>query len=112
MAVNNNFPKAPKNFNLDLQTLRALMNVINILSDGKLNCTGQVKLTASSASTVVSNPLCTPNSFISLTPLTANAASAIATTHIKEVDMISGQFTITHANNAQTDKDFRYVIIG
>jgi hypothetical protein len=39
-------------------------------------------------------------------PMTANAAAALATTYIVPA---KGQFVITHANNAQADKTFRYV---
>jgi len=83
---------------------------INALIDGKLNVTGTVTLTANAASTVVSD-----NKFESamvpvFTPMTANAAAAIATTYVSSRD--KGSFTLTHANNAQTDRSFAYVRFG
>jgi hypothetical protein len=47
---------------------------------------------------------------ILLSPTTANAAAALATTYVSAVTQ--GSFTLTHANNAQTDKTFGYVALG
>lgn len=68
--------------------------------------TGEVTLTASAASTVVETTrteFVDSNSIVTLSPKTANAASALATTYIVPA---KGKFTITHANNAQTDRTF------
>jgi hypothetical protein len=109
MSVNNNFPFVPQNLRLDNQYLRYLRESTNSAMRGKINCTGEFTLTANAASTAVTEKLCTANSVVLLMPKTANAAGAIATTYITPA---SGSFTVTHANNAQTDKDFRYVVIG
>lgn len=109
MAVNNNFPSAPENVTAEVGYIRLLKQAINSAIRGKLNCTGEVTLTANAASTVVIEKLCNANSVILLQPTTANAAAAIGTTYIEAG---AGTFTITHANNAQADKSFKYVIIG
>ena len=49
-------------------------------------------------------------SIILLMPTTANAAAALATTYITQRQV--GKCTVNHANNAQTDKTFRYTVIG
>lgn len=84
---------------------RELGAAINQIIDGKGNNTGSVTLTASAASTVVSNARVSEDSHISLTPTTANAATALTTTY---VTASNGSFTINHANNAQTDRTYTY----
>lgn len=89
----------PKKVILSLQQLAA----------GRSNATGTVTLTASAASTVVTNANCATASAVKLNPTTANAAAALATTYWVAAN---GSFTITHANNAQTDRTFTYAIQG
>lgn len=109
MAVNNNFPQAPAKVTLDVPTLRLIIQAINSIVKGKLNCCGETALTASAASTTINDPLCNPNSVILFTPTTAHAAVEIATLYYTAG---TGSFVIHHANNSQTDRIFRYVIIG
>jgi len=86
---------------------RLLSEAINGAADGR---TGEVTLTENAASTVVTDERVgeTP-SCVTLTPLTANAAAEIGngTLYIAHA---AGAFTITHANNAQTDRTFRYAV--
>jgi hypothetical protein len=70
--------------------------------------TGTVTLTANAASTVLTDDRIGYDSAILLQPTTANAAAALATTYISETGRVNGAVTITHANNAQSDKTFRY----
>ena len=79
---------------------------------GKLNnsTNGTVTLTANAASTTLTDPLITPVSVVAIHPTTANAAGAIATTYVSS--QTNGSAVLTHANNAQADKTFRYVIVG
>lgn len=109
MAVNNNFPIPPRKIALDLETVRLIMRSLGFAMDGKLNCTGEFTQAAGGTTTTVTNKLCNVNSVILLQPLTAHAAAALAVTSI-----VAGteQFVVTHANNAQTDRNFKYVIIG
>lgn len=79
---------------------------------GKLNNRGTVTLTANQATTAVTDFRVGPNSMIILMPTTANAAAALATTYIQTAGITNEQFTITHANNAQTDRIFRYCVFG
>jgi hypothetical protein len=104
------YPTSPEVTRLDIDTLRRVSNVVRSIMTGKTNNTGSVTLTASATSTVVSDINVGGDSVILLSPLTANAAAAIGTTYISSVG--DQTFTITHANNAQTDKDFSYVVVG
>jgi len=90
--------------------LRQIAFAVNLLIDGKSNALGEVTLSANASSTVVVDSRVGINSVINLMPKTANAASALSTTYISSRG--TQTFTITHANNVQTDRAFEYAITG
>ena len=92
---------------------RDIIDRIRDLIRGRSNATGQVTLTADATTTTLVGENVNENAQIFLTPRTANAAAALATTHAS-ITRVSGvnTVTITHANNAQTDRTFGYVILG
>lgn len=90
----------------DKPARRAINNVLS----GKLNNWGEVTLDANTTSTDLDDIRIGINSVVILQPTTSNAAAAITTTYVGTPG--DGSVTITHANNAQTDKTFKYVIIG
>ena len=94
--------------------LRKMASVVNNLLIGKLNVGGTVTLTANVASTTLTDARLTSESFVGLVPTTANAAAEIGngTMYISETNRVNGAATITHANNAQADRTFRYAILG
>lgn len=79
---------------------------IRQLAWGRSNATSTVTLRANQATTTVTAEYCTADSIVVLTPQTANAAAALATTYVLAANVTRGQFIISHANNAQTDKTF------
>jgi len=87
-----------------------LADAINNILRGKLNITGEVTLTASSATTTLTDPRIGSGSVIVMQPTTANAAGALSGLYFGTPG--DGTITINHANNAQADKTFRYAIIG
>lgn len=94
---------------------RDVATAVNQALKGKLNSIGTVTLTHGAASTVVTNALVSATSVILLMPQTAHAAAEIAAggCYIAPTDIVSGtSFKITHANNAQVDRNFSYVLIG
>lgn len=109
MSLNNNFPFVPERVDQSPQYLRLMMKAINRVMGGKVNCTGQITLTASVATTTVTDNRCLANSVVLLQPTTAHAATELATAYIVASD---GSFVIHHANNAQTDRIFNYAIFG
>lgn len=111
MAVNNDYPFPPKNPRLEEGYLRSLVNSIISCITGKTNNCGEFSLAASAASTTVKDKLCNANSVVLLTPISAHAAAEVGNGTIY-VTPGKNQFVLTHANNAQTDRNFRYVIIG
>src|SRR6266699_3468162 len=86
--------------------VRRLVQAAIELVKGRNNATGVVTLTSGAASTTISAVNCSNTSAVFLIPMTANAAAALTTTYIRPVDVLRGSFTITHANNGQTDRTF------
>lgn len=93
---------------------RRRYEVLQQMRSGKLECVGEFTLTAGAASSVLNDVRISPQSVIVWHPRTANAAAEMAagTMYIADANMGDGTATVTHANNAQTDRDFRYAIIG
>jgi hypothetical protein len=93
---------------------RRQYEVLQQIRKGKTENVGEVTLTASAASTTVTDIRVSPQSCIVWHPRTANAAAEIknGTMYVTDANMGNGTFTITHANNVQTDRDFRYAVIG
>lgn len=90
--------------------LRRHAETLNAVMDGKSNVTGDLTLTASSTTTVVNDNKFESQMVPLLIPTSANAAAALSTTYVSGRG--SGNFTLTHANNSQTDRTFLYVRLG
>lgn len=104
------FP-APKTFDEDeARHRRELALVVQNILQGKTNNVGSLTLTANAAATTLSDKRIGANSSILLMATTANAAGALATTYFTAFG--DGTCTVNHANNAQTDRTFRYAVIG
>jgi len=86
------------------------------MMNGKTNNTDSVTLTASVATTVVTlaEGRLGEDTVILFTPTTANAAAEVGAggLYVSSRAVLSNQFTITHANNAQADRTFNYVLVG
>lgn len=86
--------------------IQAIRDLIN----GKTNNTGTITLTASSATTTITDPLIQPSSKIALYPTSATASAEATTTYVSAKAV--GSATVTHANNALTTRTFDYVVTG
>lgn len=113
------YPKAPDDFlTFDESGVkrftRSISSVVNRALTGKINAIGEVTLTANAATTVLKDARLTAGSVLLLDPLTANAAAALynGTTYVLDANRTNGEHTITHTNNAQTDRAYKYLIIG
>lgn len=108
--------KVPARWHDTEEWLRKVAEVVNELDEGKVSSNNTVTLTASSATTVVKDYRVGSDSVILFMPLTANAAAELygATMYVTSanIDPRNHQFTITHASNSQTDRDFRYIVLG
>jgi hypothetical protein len=92
--------------------LYTIVNAVRQLMQGRSNAAGSVTLTASSATTTVTAPNCAPGAQVFLFPRTAHAGAELAAGGCYVSAVASGGFTVTHANNAQTDRTFSYVCLG
>lgn len=81
---------------------------------GKTDNTGSVTLTANSATTTLTEApdRIGANTVILFMPTTANAAAAMTNLYVSSRDVSASTFTLTHTNNAQTDRTFNYILVG
>lgn len=91
--------------------LGRVIDASNRHNRGKINVVyGPFTLTANAATSTLTDPRISPQSWIGFCAQTANAATEIAT--LRVTAQVNGSATITHANNAQTDRTFNVLIIG
>ena len=110
------FPKVPPIIQNANEMARRLAITANQTVSGKMNVTNAVTLTANAATTTISLSAgqLGNDTKIHLVPTTANAAAEIGngTLYVSAKNVTNNTITITHANNAQTDRIFDYVIVG
>lgn len=90
-------------------TAREIAEVINNTVDGKMNVTGEVTLTNSATSTVVTDVRVGAESLIVFMPITAGAATELAAGGMYVSSQGKQTFTVTHANNSTT-RTFRFAV--
>ncbi len=88
---------------------RQLARAVNQAMVGHTNTSMFVTLTASAATTLITDARISIQTCVILMPQTADAAAALATTY---VTCAKGVATINHANNTQTDRTFTVAIQG
>lgn len=90
--------------------LSSIVQSLREIWEGRGHSVGSCTLAANATTTTVTALNCGSSSKVFLTPTTSNAAAALATTYVSAV--AKGSFTLTHANNAQTDRTFGYAFKG
>lgn len=105
-------PLAPLSMPVGSEHRRRIAEAANQAIRGKLNAQIDFTLAANAASSTMDDPRITPSSYIGLMPTTANAAAEIGAGTLYVSARGDKTATITHANNAQTDRTYRVVIIG
>ncbi len=93
---------------------RLTVEVVNGLMAGRHNAHGTVTLTASSATTTLSDRRISANTKVLLTPTTANAAAEVGAggLFLTYPNVTKGVAIINNANNSQVDRDFVYALAG
>ena len=89
---------------------RKIAEIVNSVRDGKINATGTVTLTANAATTTLTDTRITPNSKIMFMPTSSNGAAGVTALYVSA--RTTGSATLTHANNAQTDRTYGYAVLG
>lgn len=92
--------------------LYRIVRAIRELFEGRRNTTGIVTLTANATSTAVTHVNFGADSVPHLTPVTANAAAEVGAGTLHVSARANGSFTLTHADNVQTDRTFLYSFDG
>jgi hypothetical protein len=95
-----------------LRWARAVYQWSRGVHQGRTNNVGEVTLTQSAATTVVTDARVGINSAILFDPTTANAKADYVNAGFYVSTRRNGTFTITHPNNANADKTFKYVMVG
>ncbi len=89
-------------------TMRDIVTAVNQLIQGRSNATGTVTLAVAPAtSTTVVKTDIPAGAAVFLSPTTATAAATAW-----RVTVGTGEFVITHAASAATDRTFRWLVIG
>lgn len=101
------FGGLPANVHYDI-----LVSFVNRLLIGRLNAFKDITLTANSATTTISDSRIGAMTALMFMPQTANAAAGLSALYVPQATMSKGQAVIQHANNAQTDRAYRVLIIG
>lgn len=102
--------RLPPDFRSQQDAFRLISESVNGVIEGRLASIGTVTLTANAATTDVADLRAGIDTVPILVPTTANAAAAIGTTYVSARGKQT--FTLTHANNAQTDRTFLYFLVG
>ena len=99
----------PGRNNTDLTKINQALEQID---QGRLNCSGTFTLTANATSTTVEAPTVASGTPIHFSPMSADAAAAMATTFVLPSNVSAGQFIVSHASAASNDRTFSWVGIG
>ena len=96
----------------DAQWKRTIQQWQQEVNQGHIQNVSSVTLVAGGTTTVVTDFRVGIASFIGFMPTTANAAAEIGAGGMYVSSRGKQTFTITHANNAQTDRTFTYCVLG
>ena len=94
----------------DKELARRLREVLNLAMQGKLNCTGDVRLNHGAVSTTVSDVRCGIVSLIVPMPTNENGSSAFSRWCIATRN--NGSFVFTHVSTSTSDCTATYAIFG
>ncbi len=90
---------------------RNLIRTVHQLARGQTNSKGTFTISSTGATLLsVSNVNCGPNSIVTWTPVTADAAAQMATVFLLSSNVSTGTFTVSQATNTSTSSIFNYVI--
>ncbi len=93
---------------------REISQSVNSILTGKTNNILDLTLTASAASTTITDARIGVNTALFFSPTTANASAEIGagTIYVLTTNRVNGSVAVTHANNSQTDRVFKVALIG
>ena len=92
--------------------VKLIAETVNNILYGNINAVTDATLAAGTIHTTVSWPRINPYCGLFFCPLTANAAAEIGNGTLWVSLLDNGSAQLTHANNGQTDRNFRVLIVG
>jgi hypothetical protein len=104
------YPLVPEVYPNETEHRRKLAQGANLALQGKMNAVVQVTLAANTTTTTLTDKRIGGATFIGFSPLTANAAGALAGLYVSS--QANGTATLTHANTATIDRTFNVLLIG
>lgn len=93
-------------------SLLEVVKSVRQLANGRSKSAGVVTLTTSTTTTQVASDIISSDAGAHLFPTTASAAAEFGAGTIYVSAIANGSFTITHANNASTDRSYHWIAIG
>ena len=113
MAVSE-FPAPPFDSQDEEFHRRQISQSVNQMLTGKTNNVLDFTATASAASTTITDARIGVNTALIFTPTSANASAEIGagTIYVSSASRVNGSVAVTHANNSQTDRTFKVVLVG
>jgi hypothetical protein len=104
------FDTPPQHWDDEEEHRRKTAESVQQLFDGKINATGAVTLTASAASTTITDRRLGVNSTLLFMPTTSSAALEMMNIYVTAQGKQTA--TINHSSADTTDRTFRYVVLG
>lgn len=97
-----------------LSWVKDVADIITAMQRGRHNNVGTVTLAANAGTTTLTDARIAADSVVILVPTTANASAEMGngTLVVAETGRVNGSIVITHANNAQADRTYRFAIMG
>ncbi len=92
--------------------LRDVLEWSRRIMQGKMNNTALWTLAAGASSTTFTDYRIGLETALHWSPTTVNAAAVVTSMYVAEASRKNGEVTISHANNANTDKIFRITFHG
>jgi hypothetical protein len=89
---------------------RQISAAVTAALSGKLNSVASITLAANATSTTLTDTRIGASTFIGFSPMTANAATAVAGLYVS--DQKTGVATLKHASSAHGDQTFSVLMIG
>ena len=108
------YPVPPLDLDDADQHRRQLAQSNSLLMFGKSNNVLDVTLTASAASSTVTDARLGVHTSCLFMPSSANAAAEIGngTLYVSSTGRVNGSVVVTNANNSQSDRTFKMVLVG
>lgn len=104
------FQSVPQIIGDDKELSRRLREAVNLILQGKLNCTANTTLTKDAISTTVSDVRAGPTSVILPMPTSPTGAAAFTTWNVST--RLTGSFVFSHVSTSTSDATATYAIFG